>query len=105
MIGVELALERLLSRCIRAWARARPWELEDFSRRMVTWREQMVNLHGIEGLSRDGSILYKGEVPNALYQTISQVVDPSWVHIPEIRNAFFRLFEVGCINHTSESTK
>ena len=103
-----LALKAIIEECLDGWRRYRPFEYQAFKGMMRIARE----IHGEhEGVGEFG--LMKGEIPDTLYNAIGFRICCemgsweywNWRHIPEIRNAFWRLFEMGTINKNSFSNR
>lgn len=102
------ALKAIIEECLDGWRRYRPFEYQAFKAMMRVAREIHGDTDGVGDLG-----LMKGEIPVSLSNAIAFRLCCemgsweywSWRHIPEIRNAFWRCFELGAINQKSFSNK
>ena len=94
--------EAAITDCIKRWATHYPHEL-------VAIKQEVEYLKATQarekGWARDKHMLHKGRVPVRLHQLMRREVDKNWLETPELRNMFFRLFKVGCINNSDLSER
>jgi hypothetical protein len=95
-------LDAAIIDCIKRWAVAYPHELVVLKGEVQELKEHQVRG---KGWGRDKHLLHKGRVPVRLHQMMRREIDKKWLDIPELRNRFFDLFKVGCINHSDLSNR
>ena len=96
-------LEGILRECMETWARENPEDLLILDQNVKRMRQS--SNHSLAGLSLERTMLHKGEIPVKLHHLIQSKTHRDWIHDREIRNLFFSLFRVGCVNRLSESKK
>jgi len=102
----DARIEGTLLASMKFWASTFPDELIAFDKQMKSKRwanthNRRKGTHSL-GMSNQGSMLEKGEVPVRLYKIISKALGSNdWTCDSTIMNKFWSLFKVGCINDTS----
>ena len=99
--GRVRTLEVAITDIIKRWAVEKPHELARFDRQQRFLRG---TLHKNNAMSSDGDLLHKGEIPASLYFRMCRGVHNDWIRMKSVRNLFFRIFKIGCINKTSETS-
>jgi hypothetical protein len=94
--------EAAITDCIKRWATHWPHEVVEIKNEVE--HIKAVQQHS-KGWTREKHMLHKGKVPVRLHQLMRREVDKNWLDIPELRNMFFRLFKIGCINHSDLSER
>lgn len=96
-------LEGILRECIETWGRENPADvvaLDEHVKMVRATRHRTT-----EGLSLEKTLLHKGEIPVDLHAAIQKRTHRDWLLDPELRNLFFRIFRVGCVNRFSETKR
>ena len=97
--------EGAILQVIKDWATNYPAELVAFKEQMRRLRDGLAHDGGhghARGMSRGGTQLAKGEVPVTLHYMMQRRIDKDWLWNHELRNKFWRLFPIGCLNERSE---
>jgi hypothetical protein len=92
--------EVAMTDAIKRWAMFHPDELVALQRQVRFIRDTLANGNA---MSQDGHTLHKGQVPTSLWHQLQREIDRDWLHNHELRNMFWRIFKVGCINAHSET--
>lgn len=100
--GRRRTTEVAMTDCITRWAREFPDQLADLDAQV---KFQRATLHKESGMSKGGRVLHKGLIPPRLMVMLQQEIDKDWLWNPELRNKFWRIFKVGCINLHSEMNR
>lgn len=88
--------------CIARWARLNPDAVLALQQQV---RNERQNLRRSNGMSPDGFTMKKGQIPVKLHRMLQKEVDSNWLWDPVLRNRFWRIFKIGCVNPKSEMTR
>ncbi len=80
--------------CCTRWARDYPHELTLLDRQVKMQRE---TLRKSNGMSAAGTRIPRADIPVTLHRRMRDEIDQEWLWIPELREAFYRVFRVGLI--------
>lgn len=89
------SLEVAVTDCLRRWGTDYPDEMVGIKHDTDYLRQTQAR---DGGMSRGKHLLAKAAVPVTLMRRMQKEIDKNWLWEPEIRDVFFRLFRIGCIN-------
>lgn len=98
-------IESRIRTALNFWAEYYPEELAATKRYAAKLREGQVNTHGVEGLSKEGSLMAWGFYPGTVFNLLTALFGTGWHDDKRFQTLFFREFQLGAINRNTEANR
>lgn len=98
-------ITKRIQSALRFWAMYYPEEVVATKKYVERLRHGQVNMHGVEGLSKEGNLLAWGFYPGTVYNLLTSLFGTGWDNDKRFQTLFFREFKLGAINQRTEANR